>query len=77
MRDRDIWRGLSGVDRIKFRPSSSSSRTHDYPTTPSSSSASSEQNKMKIVSSPINYDSVSVVESERNLAESKDDKKEV
>ena len=25
MRDRDIWRGLSGVDRIKFRPSSSSS----------------------------------------------------
>ena len=25
MRDRDIWRGLSGVDRTEFRHSSSSS----------------------------------------------------
>lgn len=54
---------------------SSTSRTPDHPTTPSG--MRSEHNKMKMVSSPINYDSISAVESERNLEEFKDDNKVV
>ena len=60
-----------------FPPSSgsSSSRTQDHPTTPSGTS--SEHNKMKIASSPIYYDSISTVESDRKLEELRDKKKVV